>query len=130
MLSRKHEINGKIVDVKLAVEGKKREEMLDSSKKIFVGGLDPTVTNGKLFIISLNFYSKKDDLRQFFSYYGIVREAVVLFDNNRGASRCFGFVTFDSKETVDSLVKNKNYVIKGKQVEVKQAQPKANQKSQ
>jgi hypothetical protein len=32
--------------VKLAVEGKKREEMLDSSKKIFVGGLDPTVTNG------------------------------------------------------------------------------------
>ena len=69
-------------------------------------------------------------MRQFFSYYGIVREAVVLFDNNRGASRCFGFVTFDSKETVDSLVKNKNYVIKGKQVEVKQAQPKANQKSQ
>jgi len=48
VLSRKHEINGKIVDVKLAVEGKKREEMLDSSKKIFVGGLDPTVTNGKL----------------------------------------------------------------------------------
>ena len=46
VLSRKHEINGKIVDVKLAVEGKKREEMLDSSKKIFVGGLDPTVTNG------------------------------------------------------------------------------------
>lgn len=48
VLSRKHEINGKIVDVKLAVEGKKREEMLDSSKKIFVGGLDPTVTNGKI----------------------------------------------------------------------------------
>lgn len=46
VLSRKHEINGKIVDVKSAVEGKKREEMLDSSKKIFVGGLDPSVTNG------------------------------------------------------------------------------------
>jgi hypothetical protein len=47
VLSRKHEINGKIVDVKLAVEGKKREEMLDATKKIFVGGLDPSVTNGK-----------------------------------------------------------------------------------
>ena len=46
ILTRKHEINGKIVDVKLAVEGKKREEMLDASRKIFVGGLDPTVTNG------------------------------------------------------------------------------------
>ena len=45
-MTRKHEINGKIVDVKLAVEGKKREEMLDASRKIFVGGLDPTVTNG------------------------------------------------------------------------------------
>ncbi len=115
--------------MKLAVEGKKREEMLDSSKKIFVGGLDPTVTNGKKNLV--NFYKKySDDLRNFFSNFGDVREAVVLFDNNRGASRCFGFVTFDSKETVDLLVKDNNYVIKGKPVDVKQALPKALQKVQ
>jgi RNA recognition motif-containing protein len=126
VLSRKHEINGKIVDVKLAVEGKKREEMLDSSKKIFVGGLDPTVTNGiRTYLIIV-----LDDLRNFFSNFGEVREAVVLFDNNRGASRCFGFVTFDSKETVDLLVKDNNYIIKGKPVDVKQALPKALQKVQ
>ena len=131
VLTRKHEINGKIVDVKLAVEGKKREEMLDSSKKIFVGGLDPTVANGKN-IINIYYYSNYflDDLRNFFSNFGDVREAVVLFDNNRGASRCFGFVTFDSKETVDLLVKDNNYVIKGKPVDVKQALPKALQKVQ
>ena len=111
------------MDVKLAVEGKKREEMLDSSKKIFVGGLDPSVANGKRFVTL-------DDLRNFFSNFGDVREAVVLFDNNRGASRCFGFVTFDSKETVDLLVKDNNYVIKGKPVDVKQALPKALQKAQ
>jgi len=116
ILTRKHEINGKIVDVKLAVEGKKREEMLDASRKIFVGGLDPTVSN--------------DDLKYFFSKYGDVREAVVLYDNNRGASRCFGFVTFDSKETVDRLVKDNNYLLKGKQIDVKQALPKALQKTQ
>ena len=116
ILSRKHEINGKIVDVKLAVEGKKREEMLDSSKKIFVGGLDPNVKN--------------DDLRDYFSKYGPVREACVLFDNNRGASRCFGFVTFEKKETVERLVKNNNYSIKGKPVDVKQALPKSMQKVQ
>ena len=127
VLTRKHEINGKIVDVKLAVEGKKREEMLDSSKKIFVGGLDPTVANGKNININIYFI---DDLRNFFSNFGDVREAVVLFDNNRGASRCFGFVTFDSKETVDLLVKDNNYVIKGKPVDVKQALPKALQKVQ
>ncbi len=54
----------------------------------------------------------------------------MLFDNNRGASRCFGFVTFDNKETVDLLVKDNNYVIKGKPVDVKQALPKALQKAQ
>lgn len=123
ILTRKHEINGKIVDVKLAVEGKKREEMLDASRKIFVGGLDPTVTNGKS---SLTI----DDLKNFFTKFGDVREAVVLYDNNRGASRCFGFVTFDSKDTVDRLVKENNYQLKGKQIDVKQALPKALQKTQ
>ena len=116
ILSRKHEINGKIVDVKKAVEGKKREEMLDSTKKVFVGGLEPSVNN--------------DDLRQFFSKFGPVREACVLFDNNRGASRCFGFVTFEQKETVELLVQHNNYKIKGKLVDVKQALPKSQQKIQ
>ena len=116
ILSRKHEINGKIVDVKLAVEGKKREEMLDSSKKIFVGGLEPSVNN--------------DDLKDFFSQFGPVREACVLFDNNKGASRCFGFVTFEKRETVELLVQKNCYSIKGKTVDVKQALPKSLQKTQ
>lgn len=116
ILQKKHEINGKIVDVKIAVEGKKREEMLDSSKKVFVGGLEPSVNN--------------EDLKAFFSEYGPVSEACVLFDNNRGQSRCFGFVTFKNKETVDLLVQDNRYVIKGKQVDVKQALPKSMQKAQ
>jgi RNA-binding protein Musashi len=71
-----------------------------------------------------------DDLKHFFTKFGDVREAVVLYDNNRGASRCFGFVTFDSKDTVDRLVKENNYQLKGKQIDVKQALPKALQKTQ
>ena len=67
ILSRKHEINGKIVDVKLAVEGKKREEMLDASRKIFVGGLDPTVTNGNF---TINF--SKIRFLKFFTLYFII----------------------------------------------------------
>jgi hypothetical protein len=39
-------------------------------------------------------------------------------------------VTFDAKDTVDLLVKDNNYVIKGKLVDVKQALPKAMQKAQ
>jgi len=96
--------------------------MLDASRKIFVGGLDPTVTNG------IDVFKILDDLANFFNKYGDVREAVVLYDNNRGASRCFGFVTFDQKEAVDNLVKYNNYVLKGKQIDVKQAMPKSQQK--
>ena len=112
---RKHEINGKIVDVKEAVEGKKREEMMDYTKKIFVGGLEPSVT--------------EKDLFEFFSKFGKVKEASVLFDNNRNASRCFGFVSFEDKKTVDLLVQNNNYYIKQRKIDVKRAQPKSEQKA-
>ncbi len=114
IMNRKHEINGKIVDVKLAVEGKEKEEMMDSKKKIFVGGLDPTVSN--------------KDLEEYFKNYGTVKEAAVMYDSDRGVSRCFGFVTFEHKETVDALVKEQNFAIKGKAIEVKPAVPKSQQK--
>lgn len=114
IMSRKHEINGKIVDVKLAVEGKEKEEMMDSKKKIFVGGLDPSVTS--------------KDLEDYFMKYGTVKEASVMYDSDRGVSRCFGFVTFEQKETVDTLVKDQNFAIKGKAIEVKPAVPKSLQK--
>ena len=115
IFSRKHEINGKIVDVKPAVEGKKREEMMDSSKKIFVGGLEPSVTD--------------KDLIDFFSKFGEVKDASVLFDNNRNASRGFGFVTFEDQKTVEQLVKDNHFYIKGRKIDVKKAQPKSEQKA-
>lgn len=74
-------------------------------------------------------FKKLEDLHHFFNKIGDVKEAVVLYDNNRGASRCFGFVTFERKETVDQLVRENNYVLKGKQIDVKQAMPKSQQKA-
>ena len=115
ILSRKHEINGKIVDVKPAVEGKKREDMMDSSKKIFVGGLEPSVT--------------EKDLFDFFSKFGEVKDASVLIDNNRNVSRGFGFVSFEDKNIVDELVKKNNFELKGRKIDVKRAQPKSEQKT-
>ena len=115
ILSRKHEINGKIVDVKPVVEGKKREDMIDSSKKIFVGGLEPTVT--------------KNDLIEFFSKFGKVKDASVLFDNNRNASRGFGFVSFEDKNVIETLVNDNNCILKGRKIDVKRAQPKSEQKN-
>ena len=107
------EIN--IVDVKPAVEGKKREDMMDSSKKIFVGGLEPSVT--------------EKDLFDFFSKFGEVKDASVLIDNNRNVSRGFGFVSFEDKNIVDELVKKNNFELKGRKIDVKRAQPKSEQKT-
>jgi RNA-binding protein Musashi len=112
--NRKHEINGKIVDVKFAVEGKEKEEMMDDKKKLFVGGLDPHTTG--------------EDLEKFFSKYGPVKEASVLYDQDRGVSRCFGFIKLEHKETVDILVKEQRFNYNGKMIEVKVAVPKSQQK--
>ena len=88
---------------------------MDSSKKIFVGALEPSV--------------KDEDLREFFSKFGKVKEASVLFDNNRNASRGFGFVTFEDQKTVEQLVKDNHFYIKGRKIDVKKAQPKSEQKA-
>lgn len=112
--NRKHEINGKIVDVKFAVEGKEKEEMMDDKKKLFVGGLDPNTTG--------------EDLEKFFSKYGPVKEASVLYDQDRGVSRCFGFIKLENKETVDVLVREQRFNFNGKMIEVKIAVPKSQQR--
>ena len=101
--------------MKPVVEGKKREDMIDSSKKIFVGGLEPTVT--------------KNDLIEFFSKFGKVKDASVLFDNNRNASRGFGFVSFEDKNVIETLVNDNNFILKGRKIDVKRAQPKSEQKA-
>ena len=43
IFSKKHKIKGKDVDVKLAESDKKRMDQLSANKKVFVGGLDPSV---------------------------------------------------------------------------------------
>lgn len=42
-------INDKYVDVKVAEADKKKMDQLNANKKIFVGGLEPTVDASKLF---------------------------------------------------------------------------------
>ena len=50
------------------------------TKKIFVGGLAPSVTEA--------------DFRLYFDKYGVIRDAVVMFDRQTQRSRGFGFITF------------------------------------
>lgn len=53
------------------------------SKKIFVGGLAPSVT--------------EQDFRSYFEEFGKTTDAVVMIDRDTQRSRGFGFVTFEEE---------------------------------
>jgi len=57
-----------------------REEL---GRKVFVGGLNPTTTT--------------EDLRNYFSEFGVVTDSCVITDSSSKASRGFGFVEFEGK---------------------------------
>jgi len=123
ILAEEQLIDGKKVDCKLAVP---REQGTAANtenpapyrtKKIFVGGLPPDVTQ-EMFI-------------NFFEQFGQIEDSVVMFDRETGRPRGFGFITFVSEESVDKVIENnENNYISGKWVECKKAMPKHNQQDE
>lgn len=80
-------------------------------KKIFVGGLAPTVDE-KAF-------------REYFQQYGDVEDAVVMYDPHSSRPRGFGFVTFESEESVDNVfLHGVMQELHEKQIEIKRAVPR------
>ncbi|CDO99280.1 unnamed protein product [Coffea canephora] len=127
VLQDRHVIDGRTVEAKRALS---REEQQISkvgnantgrsfggggggntrTKKIFVGGLPPTLTD--------------EAFRQYFESYGDVTDVVIMFDQQTNRPRGFGFISFDSEEAVDRVLHKTFHDLNGKQVEVKRALPK------
>ena len=59
------------------------------TKKIFVGGLAPTVDEAAF--------------RMYFERYGDVEDAVVMYDHDNKRPRGFGFITFVAEDSVDQV---------------------------
>ena len=51
-----------------------------------------------------------DEFRDFFSKFGDVTEHQIMRDHSSNRSRGFGFVTFDSEESVDDLLSKGNRI--------------------
>ncbi|GLT75359.1 hypothetical protein SLA2020_470900 [Shorea laevis] len=81
-----------------------------SKNKIFVGGLHPHLKNA--------------DLKAYFENYGRTEDAFVVVNKENGRSRGFGFVTLESEETFETVLRVKSHELKGKHVEVKRADPR------
>lgn len=71
----------------------------------------------------------RDQLKEIFEEFGAVADAIVMVDQATNRSRCFGFVTFEPGSNGAQLAIEKQPLnIQGRNVEVKLATPKADQR--
>ncbi|KAL9228246.1 hypothetical protein vseg_003848 [Gypsophila vaccaria] len=119
-----HTIDGRLVEVKRALSREEQSTMRQETsndgrgsggggnrtKKIFVGGLPPSVT--------------EEGFRQYFENFGHVTDAVIMYDQTTQRPRGFGFVSFDTEEEVERVLQKNFHDLNGKDVEVKRALPK------
>ena len=91
-----HVINGKQVEIKRTIP-KGFGQLKDfKTKKIFVGGLQSTVT--------------ENEFKDFFSKHGKVEEHQIIRDHETNRSRGFGFIIFESEEVVDEILSGGNMI--------------------
>ncbi|MFS7987937.1 putative RNA recognition motif domain, nucleotide-binding alpha-beta plait domain superfamily [Helianthus anomalus] len=123
VVKEKHMIDGRTVEAKKAVPRDDQQILNRSSsssvhsspgpirtKKIFVGGLASSVT--------------ENDFKTYFEQFGTITDVVVMYDHNTQRPRGFGFITYDSEESVDKALLRTFHELNGKMVEVKRAVPK------
>ncbi|KAL1344936.1 hypothetical protein HN51_018730 [Arachis hypogaea] len=80
------------------------------TKKIFVGGLSAGIS--------------EEEFRKYFERFGRITDVVVMQDSVTHRPRGFGFITFDSEESVQNVMVKSFHDLNGRQVEVKRAVPK------
>ncbi|XP_059284504.1 heterogeneous nuclear ribonucleoprotein 1-like [Lycium ferocissimum] len=121
-----HVIDGRTVEAKRALSREEQQQGSKSgnmssgrsfggggnnrTKKIFVGGLPPTLT--------------EDGFRTYFETYGNITDVAIMYDQQTNRPRGFGFISFDSEDAVDRVLHKTYHDVSGKQVEVKRALPK------
>ncbi|KAL6953748.1 hypothetical protein U1Q18_049842 [Sarracenia purpurea var. burkii] len=81
---------------------------------------------GKLFIGGISWDTNEERLKEYFSGYGEVLEAVIMKDRSTGRARGFGFVVFADPAVAEIVIKEK-HSIDGRMVEAKKAVPRDDQ---
>lgn len=105
-----HQLDGKLIEPKVAVPRKSNPKLVMRTKKIFVGGLSATTS--------------LEDIKNYFEQFSKVKESMLAYDKVTNRHRGFGFVTFDNEDVVDKICEIHFHEINGKMVESKKALPK------
>lgn len=104
-----HTLMGKKIEIKKALPKGEISRQV-RHKKLFVGGIEPSVN--------------EDELSEYFSKFGNVKLVQIIKDKTTGRSRNFGFVTLEEMESVQNALEHKPHVLKDREMEVKPAEPK------
>ncbi|PWA81668.1 Nucleotide-binding, alpha-beta plait [Artemisia annua] len=81
---------------------------------------------GKLFIGGISWDTDEERLKEYFTSYGEVLEAVIMRDHITGRARGFGFIVFSDPVVAECVTKEKHN-IDGRMVEAKKAVPRDDQ---
>ncbi|XP_054857104.1 RNA-binding protein Musashi homolog 2 isoform X5 [Eublepharis macularius] len=79
---------------------------------------------GKMFIGGLSWQTSPDNLRDYFSKFGDIRECMVMRDPTTKRSRGFGFVTFADPASVDKVLAQPHHELDSKTIDPKVAFPR------
>src|SRR5690242_7763519 len=81
--------------------------------------------NKKLYVGNLPWSTTGDSLKEMFSQFGEVVEAVIISDRMTGRSKGFGFVTFATEEAAEAAAKEMHQKdIEGRAIVVNVARPR------
>ncbi|XP_026473575.1 RNA-binding protein 24-like [Ctenocephalides felis] len=83
-----------------------------------VGMQQKDTTWTKLFVGGLPYHTTDKSLREHFSVYGEIEEAVVITDRQTGKSRGYGFVILGDKTSAERACKEPNPIIDGRKANV------------
>lgn len=83
----------------------------------------------KIFVGSLPWSINNDSLKELFSQYGEVTEAVVIMDRETNRSKGFGFVTFASQESAQKALEMSGKEVDGRTIVVNIAKPREERRS-
>lgn len=106
-----HIIQGKRVDTKSA---HRRDQAL--ARKVFVGGLDPEVTD--------------QEIQEYFSQFGTIAQIEAPIDKLKQKRRPYCFILFENEQSAEEVLKQPRHTLAGKSIDCKHANPKTPENNQ
>jgi len=103
------DLDGKVLDVKIAVPEEKIAEKGAHACKVHVGSLPHELT--------------QEEFKTYFSQFGEVMDAFIVKEKETQESRGFGFVIFKSEREVHKVLSNPHHSICGKEITCNKARP-------